>query len=367
MRDGPSLIDSAELAARREKAVRRLEEARLDALVVSGLANVRYLTGFTGSSALLVLAPETAVLLTDARYVTQASRETACQVRVVRGPLAKAAAGLLKRRRWRKVGFEAARLSFAAYEMLREGSAGRVRLAGLAHFVEELRAVKSAAEIALIRQSVATAERAFARVAPRIRAGVREADLAAEIDHQMRKLGAERPAFETIVASGERTALPHASATSNPIQPGGPVLIDMGAQQNGYASDLTRMAYLGRPSGKIRRFYEAVREAQLAALDAVRPGVPVATVDRRARQALRQFRLDRWFVHSTGHGLGLEIHEPPRVAAGERARLQAGMVITIEPGVYEAGFGGVRLEDTVLVTESGCEILTTTAKELLVI
>jgi Xaa-Pro aminopeptidase len=360
-------MDPAEFAARRQDALRRLAEAKLDAFIVSGLANIRYLTGFTGSSAMLLLAPEAAILLTDGRYVTQAAEETACQVRAVRGPLAKAAAGLLKRRRWPKVGFEAVRLSYSAYEMLREGTAGRVRLVGLVQFVEDLRAVKSAAEIALIRRSVATAEQAFARVAPRIRPGIREGDLAAEIDYQMRKLGAERPAFETIVASGARTALPHAAASANRLAANGLVLIDMGAQQNGYASDLTRMAYLGRPTRKVERLYEAVREAQLAALDAVRPGASAATVDRRARDTLRRFGLDRLFLHSTGHGLGLEIHEPPRLGAGERTRLRPGMVITVEPGVYETGFGGVRLEDTVLVTESGCEILTTTARELLVI
>jgi Xaa-Pro aminopeptidase len=360
-------MDPAEFAVRRANLLRRLGQQRLDALIVSALPNVRYLTGFTGSNAMLVLAPEAEILLTDARYGTQALRETACRVRVVRGALAKAAAGLLKRRRWTRVGFEAARLSYSAYEMLRESVPGRVRLAGLTHLIEELRALKSPAEIALIRQSVATAEQAFARVAPGIRPGIAESELAAEIDYQMRRLGAERPAFETIVAAGERTALPHAAATTNRLAAGGLVLIDMGAQRNGYASDLTRMAYLGRPPRKVTRLYEAVREAQLAALDAVRAGVSAATVDRRARQTLHRFGLDRLFVHSTGHGLGLEIHEPPRLAAGERTRLEAGMVVTIEPGAYEPGFGGVRLEDTVLVTPSGCEILTTTAKELLVI
>ncbi len=360
-------IAEAELAARRENVLRRLDQEKLDAVIVSGLANIRYLTGFTGSSAMLVLAPEAAILLTDGRYRTQASQETACRVRVVRGALAGAAAGLLKRRRWRRVGFEPGRLSYSAYEMLRAGAPERVRLAGCVHWIEELRAVKSPREIALIRRSVAITDQVFACVAPGIRPGIREIELAAEIDYQMRKLGAERPAFDTIVAGGERAALPHAAATPNRLRAGGLVLIDMGAQQNGYASDLTRMAFLGRPPRKVVRLYEAVRQAQLAALEAVRPGVSAAAVDRRARATLRRFQLDRLFLHSTGHGLGLEIHEPPRLAARERARLQAGMVITIEPGVYEAGFGGVRLEDTVLVTGSGCEVLTTTAKELLVI
>jgi Xaa-Pro aminopeptidase len=227
--------------------------------------------------------------------------------------------------------------------------------------------VKSDEEIELIRASVITNSQAFGRAVKKLRIGMSERDLAAEIDCQMRRLGAERPAFETIVASGERSALPHARPGANPIASGQLLLVDMGASRDGYASDMTRMIFTGRPGTRVKRLYAAVLEAQLAAVDAVRDGITADAVDRRARQTLKRHGLDKAFVHSTGHGLGLEIHEPPRVGKREKTRLEAGMVITIEPGAYLEGLGGVRIEDTVLVTERGCDVLTPTPKELLAI
>ena len=170
----------------------------------------------------------------------------------------------------------------------------------------------------------------------------------------MRRLGAEKPSFETIVATGERSGLPHAQATGARLSPGDLVVIDMGALQEGYASDMTRMLSVGPPNAKAKRMYRAVLEAQLAAIDSVRAGAGTARVDGAARKVLKSHGLDRAFVHSTGHGLGLEIHEPPRLGRHDKARLQAGMAITIEPGAYLEGFGGVRIEDTVVVTETGC-------------
>ncbi len=193
---------------------------------------------------------------------------------------------------------------------------------------------------------------------------MRERDLAAEIDLRMRCLGAEKPAFETIVAAGARSALPHAHPTAALLGPQQLVLIDMGSFLDGYASDMTRMLFLGRPNARVLRLYRAVLEAQLAAIDAVRPGVTTAYVDRRARNVLRAYDLDRAFVHSTGHGLGLEIHELPRIGRKDKTRLAAGMAITIEPGVYLEGAGGIRIEDTLVVTAHGCEVLTPTPKEL---
>jgi Xaa-Pro aminopeptidase len=180
----------------------------------------------------------------------------------------------------------------------------------------------------------------------------------------MRRLGAEKPSFDTIIAGGPRGALPHASPTAAPIRPGELVVVDMGAQQEGYCSDMTRMLHFGRPSAKVKRTYGAVLEAQLAAIDTVRAGATVAGVDRAARGTLEKHGLDKVFVHSTGHGLGLEIHEAPRIGRRGKGRLKAGMAITIEPGVYLQDFCGVRIEDTVLVTANGCEVLTPTPKDL---
>jgi Xaa-Pro aminopeptidase len=233
--------------------------------------------------------------------------------------------------------------------------------------VEELRMIKSAAELDLIRRSVELNSRAFELALARVRPGMTERDLAAEIEYRMRRLGAEKPSFETIVAGGRRSALPHAQPTAAPLLHGHLVVVDMGAFCDGYASDMTRMLFLGTPGARVKRVYRAVLEAQLAGIDAVRPGVAAFQVDAAARRVLRAYGYDRAFVHSTGHGLGLEIHEPPRLGKRDKTILQPGMAITIEPGVYLEDFGGIRIEDTVEVTETGCRILTPTPKELRVI
>ncbi len=234
-------------------------------------------------------------------------------------------------------------------------------------WIEQLRMVKSRAEIEKIRQSVFTNSKAFEAAARRLRAGSSEQDFAAEVEFRMRRFGAEKPAFETIVASGVRSAFPHAQPTAKAMKTGELVVVDMGACQAGYSSDMTRMIFLGKPGAKVKRAYAAVLEAQLAAIDAVKPGVTAEHVDNAARRALRKHGLARAFVHSTGHGLGLEIHEPPRIGKRDRTILQPRMAITIEPGVYIEGWGGIRVEDTVVVTDSGCEVLTPTSKELLTI
>jgi len=192
-----------------------------------------------------------------------------------------------------------------------------------------------------------------------------ETDLAAELEYRMRRNGAEKPSFETIVASGARTALPHAQPTTERLHK--LLLVDMGCMQAGYASDMTRMLHLGQPGAQTRKLYKAVLEAQLAAIAAVRAGIQAGHVDRAARKVLKAHGFEKEFVHSTGHGLGLEIHEDPRLGKRNGTFLQAGMAITIEPGAYIEGAGGVRIEDTVLVTETGCEILTPTPKELVIV
>jgi Xaa-Pro aminopeptidase len=225
--------------------------------------------------------------------------------------------------------------------------------------------VKTSQEIDLIRRSVVLNADAFAQAIRKLKPGASEASLAADIEYRMRLLGAEKPAFDTIVASGPRTALPHAQPGGDPIRRNQLLLIDMGASRAGYASDMTRMAFLGRPGPRVRNIYRAVLDAQLAAIDAVRPGVRAGDVDRAARRVLRKAGMENAFVHSTGHGLGLEIHEGPRIGKRQETLLAPGMAITIEPGAYFEGFGGVRIEDTVVVTSSGCEVLTPTSKELL--
>lgn len=331
---------------------------------MSSPASVRYLTGYAGSNGLVLLTPGESHFFTDPRYATDARASIDATVHICTKPLIEEAGKLASRKRLRWLGFEPGWTQVEAYERLKRAVGAGVKLQPVSGIVEDLRAVKSVEEIAKIRVSVLTNSEAYEKTLRRIRPGVREMDVAAELDFQMRMAGAEKAAFETIVASGTRTALPHAHPTAKKLEANELLLIDMGAMREGYASDMTRMAHLGTPPKKIRALYKAVLEAQLAGVAAVKAGVTAGKVDAAAREVLQRHELDRAFVHSTGHGLGLEIHEGPRIARKQRARLQAGMVITVEPGVYLEGLGGIRIEDTVLVTERGCEILTPTPKEL---
>jgi Xaa-Pro aminopeptidase len=358
-------VTVTEHAERRLLVASDLAGRQLDGLLVSSSANIRYLTGFTGSDGLLLLLPGQAVLFTDPRYGLQAAGEVDCKVRVERGSLPLAVTKWIRGKRMGRLGLEGANLTHEAFLALDGRAPARLKLVPTSDLVETRRMVKSPREIGLIRRSVLTNAEAFVQTIPLIRPGISEIDLAAELDYRMRKLGAEKPAFDSIVASGARSALPHASPTSKTLAANELLLIDMGALRDGYSSDMTRMAFLGRPSSKVRRLYRAVLEAQLAAIAAVRENVTAEAIDRAARRVLGQHGLERAFVHSTGHGLGLEVHERPRLGRKDRTRLQAGMAITIEPGVYLQEFGGIRIEDTVVVTRNGCEILTPTSKELL--
>jgi Xaa-Pro aminopeptidase len=344
-----------------------LAERKADALVVSGVPNIRYLTGFTGENAMLLVTPGTAILFTDPRFEIAAGREATCAVKIAKGPLVVDVAAAIGRLRLKRIGFEPARMTVQAFKALSDRlpmGAGMVEVDG---WVEQLRMLKSPEELAKIRRAVATNSRAFEEAVKRARVGMTEAELAAELEYRMRRLGAERPSFETIVAGGAGSALPHAQPSAAKLQAGQLVVVDMGATQDGYCSDMTRMLFFGEPGAKVKRMYKAVLEAHLAGIDAVRAGAVTRNVDAACRRVLKGYSLDRLFVHSTGHGLGLEIHEPPRIGKKDKNRLQAGMAVTIEPGVYLEGFGGIRIEDTVVVTETGCEILTPTPKELRVL
>jgi Xaa-Pro aminopeptidase len=360
------LEQQTEFSVRRERLLASLKEAQAGAFVVSALPNIRYLSGFTGSNAALLVAGTRTLLFTDPRYEIQASLESDCEVKIAKGPLTKELLKWASRLRLKALAFEQNRISFEDFQHLKEGAHG-IRLKPLSRMVEKLRTIKSSAEIAAIRHSVQLNSTALEQSLRHFRSSMTERDLAADIGYRMRRLGAEREAFETIVASGERSALPHAHPTSYHIQPNQLLLVDMGATVAGYASDMTRTHAVGKPSARTRRMYRAVLESQLAAIDSARPGVSCSSVDRAARDILRSHGLDTLFIHSTGHGLGLEIHEAPRLGRKERTKLEPGMTITIEPGVYAEGVGGIRIEDTVVVTSTGCEVLTPTGKELVVL
>ena len=356
-----------EFEQRRRRAAEQLSSHKVEALLVSSPANIRYLTGYAGSNGLLLLTRSDEHFFTDPRYGSEASAKISCNVHVCKGELIASAGGVANRKKFRKIGFEPAWLQMDRYAELEKALPPAARLEPIPGLVEDLRAIKSPEEIAKIRRSVRVNSEAFARTMNRVRPGVREHEIAAELDFQMRILGAEKTAFDTIVAAGPRSALPHAHPTTHTIGDKELVLIDMGAIVDGYASDMTRVAHIGTPPKRIRELYKAVSEAQLAAIDAVRAGVSVSKVDATARQVLKSYNLEKEFVHSTGHGLGLEIHEAPKIGRKQKTKLQAGMAITIEPGVYVNGFAGIRIEDTVLVTESGCQVITPTPKRLFIL
>jgi Xaa-Pro aminopeptidase len=352
-------------AGRRRKLAERMRELRLDACLVTHLANVRYLCGFTGSAGVLALAGGKAAFFTDGRYTTQARAEvTGARVVIGKGAASLAALVWLKGQRARRIGFEAEHVAVALARHL-AGASGRARLVPTSFLVERLRMRKEKEEIEQIRAAVLLASGLFDHLLHGIRPGVKEADVAAELEHAARRDGAEGMAFESIVASGLRSALPHGRASAQPIQKNGFVILDFGVILAGYCSDMTRTVYVGRPDRRAKQLYRAVLDAQLAAIARVSPGRKVGEVDQAARSTLQKTGLGRYFTHSTGHGVGLEIHEPPRVAKGQSERLEPGMVITVEPGVYLPGEGGVRIEDVVVVTENGCEVLTPTSKELI--
>ena len=362
-----------EYPARRRAVVEGLAGRKLDGLLVVLSPNLLYLSGFTGSNGALLITEDRVTLFTDPRYTLQAARETAgrrapaVRVRIAKGALVSSIAAEIARLKLRHIGYEPARMTCDSRDALCGLLPLGASLKVVGGWIEQLRMVKSEAEVDMIRRSVVTNSKAFEAARRRLKAGVSEQDFAAELEYRMRRFGAEKPAFETIVASGVRSALPHAQPTAKAMKPGELVVVDMGACQDGYSSDMTRMIFLGSPGTKVKRAYAAVLEAQLAAIDAVKPGVHAQALDRVARRVLRKHGLERAFVHSTGHGLGLEIHEPPRIGKRDQTVLQAGMAITIEPGVYIEGWGGIRIEDTLAVTSSGCEVLTPTAKDLHVI
>ncbi len=381
-----------------------LEENDLDLLLVTHLPNIHYLCGFTGSAAVLLVGDHGSdntgsVLFTDGRYRTQAKAEikgaNVKQVKIViasKSPLMAAAEWLAGQGRSSKpgtlaptwVGIEAEAITAGMRDRLASAlkggfgratgggarlssGSGKIRLRSAPPLVERARMVKDAAEILRIRRAVELGAGLFRIAREKIRPGVREVEVAAAMEYEARCAGAEGMSFPTILAAGKRSAIVHGRASGARIPRRGFVVCDFGVILAGYCSDRTRTVHVGRPSGEARGLYEAVLEAQQAAIAEVRPGVTAAEVDSAARRVLGKRKLARYFTHSTGHGLGLEIHELPRLAAGQAQKLEPGMVVTIEPGAYVAGKWGVRIEDVVVVTSSGCEVLTATEKELVVI
>lgn len=348
---------------RQERLRASLEACKLGSLLVTNPVDVYYLTGFKGSAGVALLGPAEGILWVDPRYTLQA-RQDAKGVEVIEetGGLLSAAGRWLRKHGQRGVGYEDTHLTSRALAEICNRAGRRVRFIPAGDLVPDLRSVKDAEEISRIRAAGCVTAEAFEEVLPEVRPGIKESDLAAELEYRMRRKGAEGAAFETIVASGPRGAFPHARPTSKLLGKCELVILDLGAILNGYAADMTRTLYLGKPGNRVRSLYNAVLEAQEQGLEALRPGVRADGVDAAARRVLRQRSLARYFTHSTGHGVGLEVHEKPRLGRGDKSRLESGCVVTVEPGIYLENFGGIRIEDTAHVGPDGPDILTPASK-----
>ncbi len=340
-------------------------------MLVTHLPDVRWLCGFTGSSAALAITRRGARLFTDGRYRAQATQEVkVAKVEIVSGAPAVAAVQWLSAQpATENAGFDPGRTTVAELARWKASLASGLRRKFLVALeeplVDGLRMVKDEDELTLMREAALLGCKLFESVLTLVRPGVREVDVAAELEHQARLLGAEGMSFETIVASGPRSAMPHGRATAARLPRRGFLTLDFGVILNGYCSDMTRTIHLGALTPKERTAYESVLEAQQAAVAAVASGRSCGEVDEAARSVLRNAGLGDAFSHSTGHGVGLEIHEPPRVGAGQTTKLQPGMVVTIEPGVYLPDEFGIRIEDMVAVNRTGCEVLTPSPKALI--
>lgn len=356
---------------KRIRALRgQMLEQGIEAMLVTHLPDVRYLCGFTGSNASLAITAKRAAMFTDGRYTAQAKEETrGARAVIAKKSALREACVWLEKSGAATAHFDPEQTTFAALAMMRDALSKRRRRGFFeplkSAIVSELRMTKDVDELLLVEEAALLGCNLFAAVLPHIQAGVAESEIAADLEFFARGMGAEGMSFETIVASGQRSALPHGRATTAKLPRRGFVTLDFGVILNGYCSDMTRTVHLGKPGREEQVAYDAVLEAQEAAVAAVKPGAACGEVDEAARSVLRRAKLDRYFTHSTGHGVGIEIHEAPRVAAEQKQVLAPGMVITIEPGIYIEGKFGIRIEDMVAVTPDGGKILTPAPKAMI--
>jgi Xaa-Pro aminopeptidase len=352
--------------SRQKKFQQTLNRQNLDGFIVTHPANLRYLCGYSGSNGLLLFLEGRRVFFTDGRYTEQATEEVdGARVVIAKSALLAEAAKIIGKRPTAAIGFESDYITVAAAKPLRRMVHRRIQWKPAPGLIMRQRMIKDAEELAIIRAAVQMGAAVYEEARASIRPGARESEVAGKLEYAARKAGADGMSFDTIVAAGKRGALPHGRASAQPIPRRGFVVVDSGVILRGYCSDMTRTVHVGRVSVEGHRWYKAVLEAQLAGISEVIPGKTAGQVDQAVRQVLRRAKLDRYFTHSTGHGVGLEIHEPPRLGKEQSERLEPGMVITIEPGVYVPGSGGIRIEDMVVVTDCGCQVLTPVSKELI--
>ncbi len=344
-----------------DKRVRRLRRAtsdeKIDALLVTNLTNIQYLTGFKGSFALLLVTPKETVFLTDFRYIETAQRTVPADD-VIKTSLDhfEDIKRETRKRNIRRLGFESKTITHADFLRL-AAKVGKRNLAPLKDTVETLRMIKEDGEVAQIRKAIGLTQRALSHLRKFLEPGVSEKDLALELEVFFKLNGGGETGFLPIVAFGERSSMPHYASSGRKLRMGDMVLVDLGTSVNGYHADLTRTWLSPTMKGKQKEIYNIVLEAQQAAIERIKPGVDLVSIDRAARQVIAKREYGEKFGHGLGHGLGLNVHELPRISPRSEGKCRKGMVVTIEPGIYLPGWGGMRIEDDVLVTENGCRVL----------
>jgi len=349
-----------------EKLRAKLAEEQIDSLLVSSSINIRYLTGLSSSNALLLIGLEGEFLITDFRYEEEArSKASGFEIRIAQDQLWEEFSLLPQRVLGEKMGFESQHLSFEQYLKLKETLPSSVSLVPKRDLIESFSVIKDKCEIEKIQRAVEITDRVFEQILPLVKPGISEQELAAEIDYRIRKSGGERAAFDTIVASGERSSIPHATPTGRRIQSGELLLMDFGAVFDGYASDFTRTVVVGEATREQKQRYALVHQAQREAIKRAKAGMDSCELDKTARQIIENAGYGPNFRHSLGHGIGLQIHEAPRISWKDGVVLKPGMVITVEPGIYIPGWGGIRIENVILIEEEGCEELTKTDTEFI--
>jgi Xaa-Pro aminopeptidase len=345
------------------KAVRILKEEKVDALLITDMVTIRYLSGFTGSEASVIITPEAFFVLVDSRYTTQARREAPLFHISRVSKRTEDTAKLIARLKIKKAGFDAKSITFADHKELEEGLT-KTSLVPVHEALSKLRMRKEKGEADIIREGTGIAANGFNQIKDQIRAGTAERDVALALEFALRKGGAEKMSFDTIVASGKRSALPHGLASNKKIRTGEFVTIDFGIQYQGYCTDETCTVITSAPTQKQKKVYTTVKEAHDRAIDRIKAGVSSREVDRAAREHIEKKGFGSYFGHGTGHGVGLSVHEEPRLSPLTNEPLEEGMIVTVEPGIYIPNWGGVRIEDMVLVTRDGREVLTALPKRL---
>lgn len=349
-----------------EKLRKKMQEENLDSFLITSPYNLRYLTNFTGTTGLAVITLEKAFFITDFRYTEQAAAQ-AQGFEIIKnvGPIFEEVADLVQKEGLRELGFEETTVSFLEYSVLEEIiDAQLIPISGM---IEEIREIKDEEEIAIIEKACSIADLAYDHILKMIQPGMTEIEVANQLDFYMRSLGASGVSFETIVASGLRSAMPHGVASKKIIEQGDLITIDFGCYYEGYVSDMTRTFAIGDPGEQLKEIYQIVLEAQLAVLEVAKPGVTGKQLDAVARDYITKHGYGEAFGHSTGHGIGLEIHEGPNVSVRAEKQFVPGNIITDEPGIYLPGIGGVRIEDDLLITSDGNRVLTHSPKELIIL